>query len=141
VDSPTSLTEGIIMSTTPEIWFKTQRTLRTIVQALIILIPLANGVALGAAAYLQEQTHLVIPGWVFLVLNGVVAVTALVMGLVARLMAVPGVNDWLTKIGLGSVPKSAVQLEQGTDGTWRRPVAVDDVLDVSSQDRYPLHDN
>lgn len=96
------------MSTTPEIWFKPQRALRTIVQALIILIPLANGVALATAGYLQEQTHLVIPGWVFLVLNGVVAVTALVMGLVARLMAVPGVNDWLTRIGLGSVPKSAV---------------------------------
>lgn len=96
------------MSTTPEIWFKPQRVLRTIVQALIILIPLANGVALAAAGYLQEQTHLVIPGWVFLVLNGVVAVTALVMGLVARVMAVPGVNDWLTRIGLGSVPKSAV---------------------------------
>lgn len=96
------------MSTTPEIWFKPQRVLRTIVQALIILVPLANGVALAAAGYLQEQTHLVIPGWVFLVLNGVVAVTALVMGLVARVMAVPGVNDWLTRIGLGSVPKSAV---------------------------------
>lgn len=97
------------MTTTPEIWYKPQRVLRTIVQALIILIPLANGVAAAGAAYLQEQTHLTIPAWVFLVLNAVVAVTAVVMGLVARLMATPGVNDWLTRVGLGSVPKSAVR--------------------------------
>lgn len=93
---------------TPEIWHKNQRVVRTVVQALIILIPLANGVALAAAGYLQEQTHLIVPGWVFLALNGVVAVTALIMGLVARVMAVPGVNDWLTRIGLGSVPKSTI---------------------------------
>lgn len=96
------------MNTTPEIWYKNQRLFRTIVQALIILIPLANGVAIATVGYLQEQTHLIVPGWVFLALNGVVAVTALVMGLVARLMAVPGVNDWLTRIGLGSVPKSTI---------------------------------
>ncbi|WP_404474866.1 hypothetical protein [Microbacterium aerolatum] len=129
------------MSATPEIWFAAQRTLRTIVQALIILIPLANGIALAATAYLQEQTHLVVPGWVFLVLNAVVAVTALVMGLVARLMAVPGVNDWLTKIGLGSVPKNAMQptVRVSHDGVnWSRPVDVDDVIDASSQQRYPL---
>ena len=55
-----------------------------------------------------EQTDVTVPGWVFLVLNGVIAVTALIIGLVARLMAVPGVNEWLTNIGLGSVPKRAV---------------------------------
>lgn len=105
---------------TPEIWHKPQRVLRTIVQALIILIPLANGTALAAAGYLQEQTHLTVPGWVFLALNGVVAVTALIMGLVARVMAVPGVNDWLTRIGLGSVPRSEAQLEQGFSRVMRR---------------------
>lgn len=103
----------------PEIWFKSQRMLRTIVQALVVLVPLANGVAVAASAYLSEQTHLVIPGWAFVVLNGVVAVTALVMGLVARLMAVPGFNDWLTRIGLGSVPRNAVEMVQGGAGTWR----------------------
>lgn len=97
------------MSTTPEIWFKTQRVLRTIVQALIVLVPVLNGAAAAVVAYLNEQTDVTIPAWVFLVLNGVIAVTALAMGLVARLMAVPGVNTWLTNLGLGSVPKTAIK--------------------------------
>lgn len=123
---------------TPEIWFKSQRTLRTIVQALVVLVPLANGVAAAAAAYLIEQTHLVIPGWAFLVLNAVVAATAVVMGLLARLMAVPGFNDWLTRIGLGSVPKNAVQMVQSVDGTWRSDgVDVEQVTDLSADRRYP----
>lgn len=92
----------------PEIWFKAQRVLRTIVQFLIVTVPIANGVAAAAISYLQAQTDVVVPGWVFLVLNGVLAVSALIIGLVARIMAVPGVNDWLTNIGLGSVPRRAV---------------------------------
>lgn len=93
----------------PPIWFKTQRVLRTIVQAVVVLVPILNGLALAAAAYLSEQTSVILPGWVFVALNGIIAVTAVVMGLVARLMAVPGVNTWLTKLGLGSVPRSAVE--------------------------------
>lgn len=92
----------------PEIWFKAQRALRTIVQFLIVTVPIANGVAAAAIGYLQAQTDVVVPAWVFLALNGVIAVTALIIGLVARIMAVPGVNDWLTNIGLGSVPKRAL---------------------------------
>lgn len=92
----------------PEIWYKTQRVLRTIVQALVALVPIANGVAIAAASYLTTQTGVEVPGWVFIWLNAIIAATALIMGLVARIMAVPGVNDWLTKIGLGSVPASAV---------------------------------
>lgn len=97
------------LTVTPPIWFKMQRVLRTIVQALVVLVPIVNGLALAAAAYLSEQTDVTVPPVVFVWLNAVIAVTALIMGLVARLMAVPGVNDWLTRIGLGSVPRSAVE--------------------------------
>lgn len=101
------------MSTTaPEIWFKGQRVLRTIVQALIVLIPVVNGVGIAVTDYLQEQTDVTIDPVVFVWLNGVVAVTAVVMGLVARIMAVPGVNSVLSTVGLGSVPKSRI-----ADGT------------------------
>lgn len=102
----TPTTEGV---DAPVIWYKGKRVARTIVQALVTLVPILNGLALAASAYLNEQADVVVPGWVFLVLNGVIAITALVMGLVARLMAVPGVNDWLVKVGLGSVPASAIQ--------------------------------
>ena len=93
---------------TPTIWFKTQRVLRTIVQAAVVLFPLVNGVAIAASQYLKEQTGVGVPEWVFYALNIIIALTALVMGLVARIMAVPGVNEWLTKIGLGSVPRSNI---------------------------------
>ncbi len=93
---------------TPEIWYRGQRVLRTIVQALIILVPVVNGVGIAVVGYLREQTDVIIPASVFLILNAVVAVTALLMGLAARIMAVPGVNDVLTTVGLGSVPKSRV---------------------------------
>lgn len=49
-----------------------------------------------------------VPPAVFAVLNAVVVGTAPVMGLVARVMAVPGVNDLLTRVGLGSVPRDTI---------------------------------
>lgn len=104
---------------TPEIWFKSQRVLRTIVQALVVLVPIVNGVGLAVASYLSTQTDLAIPPVVFVWLNAVVAVTALLMGLAARIMAVPGVNDLLTRINLGSVPK--VRLERDETGIYVLP--------------------
>ncbi|KQT75415.1 hypothetical protein [Microbacterium sp. Leaf436] len=92
------------MNTTPDIWFKGQRVLRTIVQALIVLVPIVNGVALAVANYLNTQTDVAVAPVVFVWVNAVVAVTALLMGLAARIMAVPGVNDLLVRVGLGSVP-------------------------------------
>lgn len=96
------------MSTIPEIWHPFQRVLRTIVQALIVLVPVVNGVAAAVVAYLSEQTDVAVHPTVFVWLNAVIAVTAVIMGLIARIMAVPGVNDVLAKIGLGSVPKKDI---------------------------------
>lgn len=104
-----TMTNNTTAGEAPVIWYKGKRVVRTIVQALVTLVPILNGLALAAAAYLREQADVVVPGWVFIVLNAIIAVTALIMGLVARLMAVPGVNDWLVKIGLGSVPAAAIQ--------------------------------
>lgn len=102
----TTNTQGV---DAPVIWYKGKRVLRTIVQALVVLVPILNGLALAAQAYLTEQTDVVIPAVVFVALNGIAVATALLMGLVARLMAVPGFNTILTKVGLGSVPASAIQ--------------------------------
>jgi len=93
------------VNTLQPIWFPVQRVLRTIFQALVVLVPVVNGAALAVVAYLSEQTNVTVHPTVFVWLNAIVAVTALVMGLIARLMAVPGVNDVLAKIGLGSIPK------------------------------------
>lgn len=96
-------------TTIPPIWYKTQRVLRTIVQALIVLVPLVNALAVAVVDYLGTQTDVVVPDVVFVWLNAAIVATALLMGLVARLMAVPGVNDLLGKVGLGSVPKSVIE--------------------------------
>lgn len=94
--------------TAPEIWYKSKRALRTFVQTLVVLVPIVNGVAAAVIDYLTTQAMVAVPSWVFLALNGIVVATALLAGLVARVMAVPGVNDWLVKIGLGSVPRSTL---------------------------------
>lgn len=102
----TNTTEGV---DAPVIWYKGKRVLRTIVQALVVLVPLVNLLAAAVIGYLNEQTSLSIAPVVFVWLNAIVALTAFIMGLVARIMAVPGVNDLLVKIGLGSVPAKAIE--------------------------------
>lgn len=103
------VTKGTTMTTptAPVPAYPVKRVLRTIVQALVVYVPITNAVAAALAAYLAEQGYVVVPGWAFLVLNGVVAVTALLAGAVARIMAVPGVNNVLAKLGLGVAPSDA----------------------------------
>jgi len=83
------------------IWFTTQRVLRTIVAVGIpvflsfaLVLPLvieALGLPVSSALY----------GW----LVGFAATTTAVAGAITRVMAVPAVNSWLMRIGLGSVPR------------------------------------
>ncbi|WP_216363515.1 hypothetical protein [Subtercola boreus] len=97
------------MTTTPptqvqEIWFKTQRVLRTLVQvgipaflAFALVLPqilAVSGIPVTSELYL----------WLLSVAGGI---TAVATGL-SRVMAIPAVNLWLVKVGLGSVPKDAI---------------------------------
>ena len=87
------------------VWNKTQRVLRTIVQVGIPAF-IAFAVVLPQiidAAGLPVESSLYI--WLVAVAAGITAVA----GGLARIMAIPQVNAWLTHIGLGSVPKSAVE--------------------------------
>lgn len=116
----------------PEIWYKTQRVLRSIFNALVTLIPLVNAGAFAVVDYLNRQQQANIPPWVFVWLNAIIVGTSLVMGVVARIMAIPRVNELLTKVGLGSVPKSAlVPVVQPGTGQVVTAVAVDPHLDSS----------
>lgn len=88
-----------------DIWFKGQRVLRTIVQVGIpafltfaVVLPQiiqALGLPVDSGVY----------GWL---LAAAGFVTAIAGGL-SRVMAIPSVNQWLTAIGLGSVPKVQAQ--------------------------------
>ena len=93
-----------VATTVPDIWFKLQRVLRTAVQVGIPAFLTFN----LALPQIIEALGGVLPPDAFLWLNGVAAgITAIAAGL-ARVMAIPQVNAWLTKLGLGSVPKSQI---------------------------------
>jgi hypothetical protein len=66
---------------------------RTVV-AVLALAPLLNGILLAVMEALKPyEVHL--PGWVFPALNGILVAIAALTALVTRVLAVPGVNDWL----------------------------------------------
>jgi predicted naringenin-chalcone synthase len=89
------------------IWFVGQRVLRTIVQ---VGIPSFLAFALVLPQVI-EAVGLPVTSELYVWLVGVAAaVTAVAAGL-SRVMAIPAVNAWLVKIGLGSVPASAVKGE------------------------------
>lgn len=94
-----------------EIWYKAQRVLRTIVQ---VGIPTFLGFAL-VLPQIIEALGLPADSEVRLWLVAVAAIVTAVAGALSRVMAIPAVNAWLTKIGLGSVPKSAV-IDDGAAG-------------------------
>ena len=87
------------------IWFSAQRVLRTIVQVGIPAFLTFAGVLPTVIAALG----LPVDGRVYLWLVSAAAVVTAVAAGLSRVMAIPTVNEWLTTIGLGSVPKAAAQ--------------------------------
>lgn len=92
-------------ATVEDIWFKGQRVLRTIVQ---VGIPAFLTFALVLPQIIQALGLPVDSGVYGWLLAAAGLVTAIAGGL-SRVMAIPSVNQWLTSIGLGSVPKSQAQ--------------------------------
>jgi len=90
-----------------QIWYKKQRVLRTIVQALIVLVPAVNVSAGSLISWLREQEFVEVPELIYVWLNAAILLTSFIMGLVSWVMAQPWANRLLTYIGLGSAPKSA----------------------------------
>lgn len=74
---------------------------RTVVQSVIgvfvVAVPLVNVVLGQINDYLRQQTDVAVPGWVWVVLNAGLAVTALAAGLISRIMNTPGVADFIAK--------------------------------------------
>ncbi len=69
---------------------------RTILAAVFALFPLMNGI-LAAAIEALKPYEVYLPGWVFLGLNGALIAATALAALVTRVLAVPGVNEWLRK--------------------------------------------
>ena len=104
------------VATATEIWYKGKRVLRTIVQTGI---PAFLSFAL-VLPMIIEALGLPVESELRLWLLGVAAVVTAVAGAISRVMAIPAVNAWLIKIGLGSVPKDAV-VERGVVGVAVKP--------------------
>lgn len=94
-------------NTTPsgEIWFKTKRALRTAVQVAVTLAGILAAAVVVAPQILTALAD-VLPGPVVAWATGAIAAAAAVSAALARLMAIPAVDAWLKKIGLGSSPKA-----------------------------------
>lgn len=71
-------------------------TVRTFFAALLGFAPLVNGVLLAMQDWLQANTD-VVPAELALWVNGVLVAGLALAALVTRVLAVPGVNDWLRK--------------------------------------------
>lgn len=87
------------------IWFQGQRVIRSILVALpTLLITLNLSLPLFAQAFNSPD----VPVEVYLLVNSIVLGMLAVIGILTKIIAIPAVNAWLTKLGAGSVPKSAI---------------------------------
>lgn len=70
--------------------------LRTVLVAAVALFPLLNG-ALKVLVEELEPYRANLPDWLFVALNIAITVVVVLIGVFTRVMAIPGVNDWLRK--------------------------------------------
>lgn len=81
-----------------------QSWLPQIVSAVVI-IPLVIQAIVDEAA----KHGIVLPSWLSLALIGIVTACAFVSAIIARIMAIPGVDKFLERFRLGSAPASTLK--------------------------------
>lgn len=84
------------------IWYKGQRVLRTLLTTLLTLLPLIPQVI----AIIQGEWA---AEWLTAIAVQAVAINSALTGIIA----LPTVNAWLVRVGLGSVPRAAVREVSG----------------------------
>jgi hypothetical protein len=109
---------GAHEQTTDPIWFPWQRVIRTAGQVLVAVATVFGAVAVIAPQVLAAVAD-VLPGSWVVWLTGAIAFVAAIAAALARVMALPVVNTWLTALGAGSVPASGYSAgtEPDTDAT------------------------
>lgn len=95
-----TMSNSINSETVPPIWFKAQRVFRTVFTTVLTVLPLIPQVI----AIVQGQ-------WDAAWLTAVAAQAVAINAVLTAIIALPAVNAFLTRFGLGSVPRHAV-----TDG-------------------------
>jgi len=96
--------DPVVKTTLPEIWYKAKRVLRTAFATLLSALSVWAVVALVAPDVLAELAKILPESWIAW-LTAVVGGITVVAGVITRILAIPKVNDWLSFIGLGSVPR------------------------------------
>lgn len=67
---------------------------RTVFAVILALFPIVNGTLVAVNEWAVANADM-LPGWLFPIVNGALIVAAMIAGLVTKVLAVPGVNDWL----------------------------------------------
>lgn len=96
----------------PLIWYKNKRAVRTVIQVVVsslVTIAVTIGALAAVAPEILEALEAVLPESAIAWLGGAVAFLVALSGALARIMAIPAVNDFLTHVGAGSVPKSTIE--------------------------------
>lgn len=96
----------------------TLRTVVAVIVGLIVALPTINSILLVVQDELTKQTDFTIPAWVWLVINIALGVIALITGLITRILAIPGVNEWIKAHvpGLAAIPLVPIE-SAGKTGT------------------------
>jgi hypothetical protein len=90
------------------IWYQGKRVLRTVVQVVLAAAGVLT-VVVAIAPEIITAIADVVPGPVLVWMTGAVASLAAVSAALTKIMAIPKVNELLTLIGLGSVPKAVAK--------------------------------
>ena len=98
-----------------KIWFPSQRAIRTAIQVVLSIVA-GLGVFLVVAPQVLEAVREFLPESWYLWLLGFIAVVGSISAALAKIMAIPQVDEWLKKFGAGSAPAGAVSYTSA-DGT------------------------
>lgn len=124
-----------------KIWFPLQRAIRTAVQVVVAAAAILATTVIIAPQILTAIQD-VLPGPVVAWITGAIAVLAAVSAAIARVMAIPAVDEWLRHIGAGSAPAGAVaytQFDGSETGLTRRQYrAMLDGADTGADDSATL---
>ena len=86
-------------------WRATVRTIVAVIAAIVITLFAVILAAAQVAPQLLEAIAALLPPEAYAVGAGIVGVIVVLAGTVTRLMAIPGFNEWLTKLSLSATPK------------------------------------
>jgi len=105
-----------------KIWFPLQRVIRTAVQVVVAAAAVLATTVLVAPQILTAIQD-VLPGPVVAWVTAAIAALAAVSAAIARVMAIPAVDEWLKRFGAGSAPADAfayTSVDGETVGMTRR---------------------